>query len=471
MTICNMSIEAGAKAGLIAPDQTTFDFLQGRPHAPQGADWDAAVEYWTTLRTDEDAVFDREVHIDAAALTPYVTWGTNPGQGLPIDGAVPDPADFADEGERARRRAGAGLHGPDRRHAAARDQGRHRLPRLLHQRPDRGPPGRRRAAARQARSTPTPGCSSSPGRWRVKAQAEAEGLDRVFLDAGAEWRGAGLLDVPGHEPRPAQAGGAVGLHQQPQLPGPAGQGRAHPPRVARPSPPRPRSPGSSPPPPTSRTLESDPMDAFTTHTGTAAPLRRSERRHRPDHPGRVPQADHPHRLRGRPVRRLADQRARLRAQPAAVRRRLDPRRRPRLRHRLLPRARRAGRCWTAASGSSSAPGSPTSSGTTRPSPACSPCCCRRPTSRRCGRRSRPTRRPQVTVDLQAKQVTYGDVDGAVRDRRLHPLAAARGARRRRPDRAEPARHRGVRGGAAGLAAEGAARHLSDGASGSGSKSR
>ncbi len=100
MTICNMSIEAGARAGLIAPDQTTFDFLQGRPHAPQGAEWDAAVEYWTTLRTDEDAVFDREVHIDASTLTPYVTWGTNPGQGLPIDGVVPDPADFADEGER-----------------------------------------------------------------------------------------------------------------------------------------------------------------------------------------------------------------------------------------------------------------------------------------------------------------------------------------------------------------------------------
>ena len=100
MTICNMSIEAGAKAGLIAPDQTTFDFLQGRPHAPQGADWDAAVAYWSTLRTDDDAVFDREVHIDAAALTPFVTWGTNPGQGLPIAGSVPDPADFADEGER-----------------------------------------------------------------------------------------------------------------------------------------------------------------------------------------------------------------------------------------------------------------------------------------------------------------------------------------------------------------------------------
>src|SRR4029078_2835566 len=100
MTICNMSIEAGARAGLIAPDQTTFDYLQGRPHAQQGADWDAAVAHWSTLRSDDDAVFDREVHIDAASLTPYVTWGTNPGQGLPISGRVPDPADFADESDR-----------------------------------------------------------------------------------------------------------------------------------------------------------------------------------------------------------------------------------------------------------------------------------------------------------------------------------------------------------------------------------
>src|SRR5688572_3924159 len=101
MTICNMSIEAGAKAGLIAPDATTFEYLKGRPHAPQGADWDAAVQYWTTLRTDEGAVFDREVHLDAASLTPYVTWGTNPGQGLPISASVPDPAQIADEGDRA----------------------------------------------------------------------------------------------------------------------------------------------------------------------------------------------------------------------------------------------------------------------------------------------------------------------------------------------------------------------------------
>src|ERR687890_2007328 len=100
MTICNMSIEAGARAGMIAPDQTTFDYLEGRPHAPAGADWDAAVEYWRTLRTDEGAVFDTEVVLDAAELAPFVTWGTNPGQGLPLTERVPDPAGLADDNER-----------------------------------------------------------------------------------------------------------------------------------------------------------------------------------------------------------------------------------------------------------------------------------------------------------------------------------------------------------------------------------
>ncbi|MCC5697297.1 3-isopropylmalate dehydratase large subunit, partial [Klebsiella pneumoniae] len=100
MTICNMSIEAGARVGMIAPDETTFAYLKGRPHAPQGAEWDAAVEYWKTLRTDDDAVFDREVTINADELTPYVTWGTNPGQGLPLSERVPDPEQMADEAER-----------------------------------------------------------------------------------------------------------------------------------------------------------------------------------------------------------------------------------------------------------------------------------------------------------------------------------------------------------------------------------
>ncbi|HWV27221.1 MAG TPA: 3-isopropylmalate dehydratase large subunit, partial [Aeromicrobium sp.] len=100
MTICNMSIEWGAKAGLIAPDQTTYDYLKDRPHAPKGADWDAAVAYWDTLVSDDDAVFDKVVTIDASKVTPFVTWGTNPGQGVPLSASVPDPASFDDPIER-----------------------------------------------------------------------------------------------------------------------------------------------------------------------------------------------------------------------------------------------------------------------------------------------------------------------------------------------------------------------------------
>jgi 3-isopropylmalate/(R)-2-methylmalate dehydratase large subunit len=199
MTICNMSIEAGARAGLIAPDQTTFDFLQGRPHAPQGADWDAAVAHWSTLRTDEDAVFDREVHIDAASLTPYVTWGTNPGQGLPIGASVPDPAQITDENERLAAESALAYMGltagtplreievdtvflgsctngriEDLRVAAALLKGKHvdATTRML----------------------------VVPGSVAVKQQAEAEGLDQVFLDAGAEWRGAGCSMCLGMNP-------------------------------------------------------------------------------------------------------------------------------------------------------------------------------------------------------------------------------------------------------------------------------
>src|SRR6195952_1808392 len=100
MTVCNMSIEWGARAGMIAPDEVTFDYLRGRPHAPTGSDWDAAVEYWKTLVTDEDAVFDAEVRLDAAQLSPFVTWGTNPGQGVPLGASVPDPEVFPEEGDR-----------------------------------------------------------------------------------------------------------------------------------------------------------------------------------------------------------------------------------------------------------------------------------------------------------------------------------------------------------------------------------
>ncbi|GAB3907376.1 hypothetical protein GCM10029964_105510 [Kibdelosporangium lantanae] len=147
MTVCNMSIEAGARAGLIAPDETTFEYLKGRPHAPRGAEWDEAVAAWRELRTDDDAVFDQEVDLDADTLTPFVTWGTNPGQGFPRRPGARPGADR--RRERAdRRREGPVLHGPRPGHPAAGDRGGHRLPRVVHQRPDRGPAGRRRRAPR-----------------------------------------------------------------------------------------------------------------------------------------------------------------------------------------------------------------------------------------------------------------------------------------------------------------------------------
>jgi len=199
MTICNMSIEAGARAGMIAPDQTTFDYLKGREHVPSGADWDAAVEYWSSLATDDDAVFDAEVVIDGSALTPFVTWGTNPGQGAPLSASVPDPASFADEGARqAAERAlkymdleagtllrdirvdtvflGSCTNGriEDLRAAADVIRGRHIAPNLR--------------------------MLVVPGSMRVKAQAEREGLDAVFTAFGAEWRSSGCSMCLGMNP-------------------------------------------------------------------------------------------------------------------------------------------------------------------------------------------------------------------------------------------------------------------------------
>ncbi len=205
MTICNMSIEAGARAGMIAPDETTLAYLRGRPHAPQGADWDAAVEHWATLHTDEGAVFDTEVVIEAAELAPFVTWGTNPGQGLPITGRVPDPAELADDDERRAAEQALAYMGlspgtplreievdtvflgsctngriEDLRTAAELLRGR------------QIDPGTRMLVV--------------PGSIGVKLQAEAEGLDRVFTEAGAEWRGAGCSMCLGMNPDQLQPG-------------------------------------------------------------------------------------------------------------------------------------------------------------------------------------------------------------------------------------------------------------------------
>jgi 3-isopropylmalate/(R)-2-methylmalate dehydratase large subunit len=205
MTICNMSIEAGARAGLIAPDETTFAFLKGRPHAPQGADWDAAIEYWRTLRTDDGAVFDREVHIDAASLTPYVTWGTNPGQGLPISGSVPDPADFADESDRRAAEQALAYMGL----TAGTPLREIKVDTVFLGSCTNGRIEDLRVAAEVLRGKTIDEATRMlvvPGSVGVKAQAEAEGLDQVFVEAGAEWRGAGCSMCLGMNPDQLQPG-------------------------------------------------------------------------------------------------------------------------------------------------------------------------------------------------------------------------------------------------------------------------
>jgi 3-isopropylmalate/(R)-2-methylmalate dehydratase large subunit len=199
MTICNMSIEAGARAGTIAPDDVTFAYLEGRPAAPAGAAWVEAVDSWRALRSDDDAVFDRRVTVDVPSLKPQVTWGTNPGMVVPIDGSVPDPAAYDDPDERAaaeRALAYMALEPgtpireievarvfigsctnsriEDLRAAAAVVEGRH-----VH---------------------PSVRAMVVPGSAQVKRQAEAEGLDRVFVAAGFEWRRAGCSMCLGMNP-------------------------------------------------------------------------------------------------------------------------------------------------------------------------------------------------------------------------------------------------------------------------------
>lgn len=199
MTICNMSIEAGARAGMVAPDETTYEYLRGRPYAPTGADWDDAVAAWERLRTDDGAEFDTEIYVDAAALSPFVTWGTNPGQGVPLSEAVPDPELMS---------------GDDERHAAEKALA------YMDLRP--GTPMRDiavdavfvgsctngriedlRAVAEVLRGRSVADGVRMlivPGSMRVRAQAEAEGLHKIFIAAGAEWRQAGCSMCLGMNP-------------------------------------------------------------------------------------------------------------------------------------------------------------------------------------------------------------------------------------------------------------------------------
>ncbi|MCR4512110.1 3-isopropylmalate dehydratase large subunit [Aeromicrobium sp. 50.2.37] len=199
MTICNMSIEWGAKAGLIAPDETTFEYIQGRPHAPQGEAWDEAVAYWTSLATDDDAHFDKVIRIDASEITPFVTWGTNPGQGAPLSGTVPDPESFEEPTEReaaANALAYMGLEAGTPLRDIAVDTvfvgscTNGRISDL------------RRAAELIEGRTVAAGTRMLvvPGSVRVRLQAQEEGLDRIFTEAGAEWRGAGCSMCLGMNP-------------------------------------------------------------------------------------------------------------------------------------------------------------------------------------------------------------------------------------------------------------------------------
>jgi 3-isopropylmalate/(R)-2-methylmalate dehydratase large subunit len=199
MTICNMSIEWGAKAGMIAPDETTFAYLKGRPHAPEGADWDAALAYWKTLRSDPDAVFDAEVDLDARLLTPFVTWGTNPGQGVPLGAEVPDPEIFAEEGDRTA--ASKALE-----YMALKPGQKMRDIRVDTVFLGSCTNGRiedLRAAAGVIRGHHVAGTVRMlvvPGSARVRLQAESEGLDVIFKEAGAEWRAAGCSMCLGMNP-------------------------------------------------------------------------------------------------------------------------------------------------------------------------------------------------------------------------------------------------------------------------------
>ena len=190
MTLCNMTIEGGARAGLVAPDQTTFDYLKDLPMSPKGADWDAALAYWQTLATDEGATFDSEVTINAAELVPFVTWGTSPEDALPITAKVPNPADEADEGKRAAMQRSLDYIGltpgtplntvpVDRVFIGSCTNGR--IEDL-------------RAAAAVANGRTVAdgvGAMVVPGSGLVKQQAEKEGLDKIFIEAGFEWREAG----------------------------------------------------------------------------------------------------------------------------------------------------------------------------------------------------------------------------------------------------------------------------------------
>jgi len=199
MTICNMSIEAGARAGMVAPDEITFEYLKGRAHAPEGVDWESAVEYWQTLPTDDGATFDAEVFLDANTLDPFVTWGTNPGQGVSLNDVVPEPSSFADPNETAA--AQRALEYMDLVPGT-------KMKDIKVDTVFLGSCTNSRIEDLRAAAAILEGKKKSdhvrmlvvPGSARVRLQAEQEGLDQIFKDFGAEWRFAGCSMCLGMNP-------------------------------------------------------------------------------------------------------------------------------------------------------------------------------------------------------------------------------------------------------------------------------
>ena len=221
MTVCNMSIEAGARAGMVAPDEKTYAYLKDRPKAPKGEQFDAARRYWDGLHSDEGARFDRVVTLDAAALPPIVTWGTSPEDVVPITGVVPTPDDAKNPGKRAAIRSRARIYGFEGRRAARRDRHRPRVHRLLHQWPDRGSSRRGRDGERQdgQRAGQRDGRAGlGTGEGAGRGGGARQDLPRRWIRMAR----ARLLHVPRDESRPPRAGRALRLHLEPQFRGPPG---------------------------------------------------------------------------------------------------------------------------------------------------------------------------------------------------------------------------------------------------------
>ena len=231
MTVCNMSIEAGARAGMIAPDDTTFAYLEGRDHAPKGAAWEAALAEWRPLPTDDGAHLRPGGRARGGLAGPLRDLGHQPGPGDPHRRHGPRPGVVRRRPRPGGRRPGPRVHGPGGRDADARHRRRHRVHRIVHQRPHRGPAGRGRGARREEGASRAAG----PGGPRLppgEGPGRVGGAGRRLHRGRLRLAGAGLLDVPGHEPRQAGSRRTGGVHVEPQLRGPPGPWRPHPPGLA-----------------------------------------------------------------------------------------------------------------------------------------------------------------------------------------------------------------------------------------------